>query len=81
MLAISINGKPVQSVVDTAAQITVISRAFADTFTPPLMGGEKVTMKGTEKVQKIPTTLKPITVRTLGLVLGTWKKTLLNGLS
>ena len=47
MLAISINAKPVQAVVDTAAHITVISRAFADTFTPPLMDGEKVTMKGT----------------------------------
>ena len=47
MLAISINAKPVQAVVDTAAHITVISRAFADTFTPPLMDGEKVTMNGT----------------------------------
>lgn len=41
MLGISINGKPVQAIVDTAAQITVISQAFANTFTPPL-----VTMKG-----------------------------------
>ena len=46
MLAISINGKPVQAIVDTAAQITVISRVFADTFTPPLIRGEKITMKG-----------------------------------
>ena len=29
----------------TAAQITVINRVFADTFTPPLIHGEKVTMK------------------------------------
>ena len=46
MLAISINGKHVQAVVDTAAQITVISRVFADTFTPPLIRCEKGTMKG-----------------------------------
>lgn len=45
MLGISINGKPVQAIVDTAAQITVISQAFANTFTPPLVRGEKVTMK------------------------------------
>ncbi|XP_065938451.1 uncharacterized protein [Magallana gigas] len=46
MLWISINGKPVQAIVDTAAQITVISQAFGNTFTPPLVRGEKVTMKG-----------------------------------
>lgn len=46
MLGISINGKPVQAIVDTAAQITVISQAFANTFTPSLVRGEKVTMKG-----------------------------------
>ena len=42
MLVISINWKPVQAVVDTAAQITV-GRVFAYAFTPPLIRGEKVT--------------------------------------
>jgi predicted aspartyl protease len=46
MIGISINGKPVQAIVDTAAQITVISQAFANAFTPPLVLVEKVTMKG-----------------------------------
>ena len=45
MLAISINWKPVQAVVDTAAQITV-GIVFAYALTPPLIRGEKVTMKG-----------------------------------
>ena len=48
MLPNSINGKSVQTVVGTAAQITVTSRVFADTFTPPLIRGENVAMKGAE---------------------------------
>ena len=77
MLPNSINGKPIKSVVDTAAQITVISRVFADTFTPPLICGDNVA----KKVQKTPTTLRPTAVRILELVLRTWETTLSSGLS
>lgn len=69
MLGISISGKPVQAIVDMAAQITVISQAFANTFTPPLVRGEKVTMKGAGNL------LKLTTVKTFRFVLGTHKKT------
>jgi len=46
VLKITINGEPVEALIDTAAQVTVINEKFANTLEIPLKIGHRVSLKG-----------------------------------
>jgi hypothetical protein len=46
LINVKVNGKPEKAIVDTAAQISVINREFANSLTSPLNIGKDVTLKG-----------------------------------
>ncbi len=67
-----VNGQAIRAVVDTAAQVTVVSNDFARTMEHPMKYGENIALKGAGKASSIQAKYAPDVNITIGNTTTPW---------
>ena len=68
LVPVLINNVPIQAVIDTAAQVTVVNKKYAKKIIPCLKGGKKIILRGINSEHPVVATLCPDVDITLGKV-------------
>ena len=71
LIDVAVNGKEIEAVVDTAAEVTVVSKKFAESLHPNLSLGKEFILKGAAKGQNFQSQLARVDI-TIGSVKVPW---------